>query len=146
MADNNRDRYIRDSGLPANDDSLITIAGGDRSSSDTDSEEPIQGVLNPNQPIMPDPAPAGQVRPQQIANIPLFDGERGEGFVNWVETLENARDAYDWPIDSLVGVAKSRGGPKIVEWLRGKRLQGTTYQVWGTDAGLKSAQMKRFGP
>ena len=146
MADNNRDRYIRDSGLPANDDSLITIAGGDRSSSDTDSEEPIQGVLNPNQPIMPDPAPAGQVRPQQIANIPLFDGERGEGFVNWVETLENARDAYDWPIDSLVGVAKSRGGPKIVEWLRGKRLQGTTYQVWGTDAGLKSALMKRFGP
>ena len=146
MADNNRDRYIRDSGLPANDDSIITIAGGDRSSSDTDSEEPIQGVLNPNQPIMPDPAPAGQVRPQQIANIPLFDGERGEGFVNSVETLENARDAYDWPIDSLVGVAKSRGGPKIVEWLRGKRLQGTTYQVWGTDAGLKSALMKRFGP
>ena len=58
---------------------------------------------------------AGQVRPQQIANIPLFDGERGEGFVNWIETLENARDAYDWPMDSLVGIAKSRGGPKIVE-------------------------------
>ena len=73
--------------------------------------------------------PAGQVRPQQLANIPLFDGERGEGFVNWVETLENARDAYDWPVDSLVGVAKSRGGPKIAEWLRGKRLQGTTF-VW----------------
>ena len=79
----------------------------------------------------------GHVRPQQIANIPLFDGERGEGFVNWLETLENARDAYDWPVDSLIGVSKSRGGAKIVEWLRGKRLQGTTYIVWNTDAGLK---------
>ena len=86
------------------------------------------------------------VRPQQIANIPMFDGERGEGFVNWLETLENARDAYNWPIDSLVGVAKSRGGPKIVEWLRGKRLQGTTYAVWNTDAGLKKALLLRFGP
>ena len=66
--------------------------------------------------------------------------------MNWVETLENARDAYDWPIDSLVGVAKSRGGPKIAEWLREKRLQGTTFQVWGTDAGLKKALMTRFGP
>ena len=95
---------------------------------------------------MAEPVQPGPVRPQQIANIPLFDGERGEGFVNWVETLENARDAYDWDIDSLVGVAKSRGGPKIVEWLRGMRLQGTTYQVWGTDAGLKKALMSRFGP
>ena len=126
MANNKRDRYIRDSGLPSNDDSIVTITGGDRSQSDTDSEELIHGLFNPNPspPVMADPIPPGQVRPQQIANIPLFDGERGEGFVNWVETLENARDAYDWPIDSLVGVAKSRGGPKIVEWLRGKRLQG----------------------
>ena len=42
--------------------------------------------------------------------------------------------------------AKSRGGPKIVEWLRGKRLQGTTYAVWNTDAGLKKALLLRFGP
>ena len=96
-------------------------------------------------PIMAQPAD-NHVRPQQIANIPMFDGERGEGFVNWLETLENARDAYNWPIDSLVGVAKSRGGPKIVEWLRGKRLQGTTYAVWNTDAGLKKALLSRFGP
>ena len=49
-------------------------------------------------------------------------------------------------MDSLVGIAKSRGGPKIVEWLRGKRLQGTTFDVWNTDAGLKKALMLRFGP
>ena len=87
-----------------------------------------------------------QVRPQQVANIPLFDGERGESFTNWVETLENTRDAYGWPADSLVGVAKTRGGPRIAEWLRGQRLQGNTYQLWGTDAGLKKALEGRFGP
>ena len=107
----------------------------------TQSRSSAASDVYKRQPVAP-----GQVRPQQIANIPLFDGERGEGFVNWVETLENARDAYDWPIDSLVGVAKSRGGPKIAEWLRGKRLQGTTFQVWGTNAGLKKALMTRFGP
>ena len=32
-----------------------------------------------------------------------------------------------------------RGGPKIVDWLCGKRLQGTTYNLWGTDAGLRKA-------
>ena len=163
MADRNRDRHIRDSGLPLNDDSLITIHGGDDSSSDTDSDERIRNQHNPAPHHSPTPSPTpsrspspppnmaragadGQVRPQQLANIPLFDGERGEGFVNWVETLENARDAYDWPEDSLVGVAKSRGGPKIAEWLRGKRLQGTTFAVWGTNAGLKKALMSRFGP
>ena len=119
MADRNRDRHIRDSGLPTNDDSLITIAGGDQS-----SDELIRNFFNPTTPApsssplrspsppnMAQAVPPGQVRPQQIANIPLFDGERGEGFVNWIETLENTRDAYDWPIDSLVGIAKSRGGP-----------------------------------
>ena len=145
MAD--RDRHIRDSGLPLNDDSIITIRGGD-SSSDSDPEDnpniPFNTPAPSPPPIMPDNQ--DHVRPQQIANIPLFDGERGEGFVNWLETLENAKDAYNWPVDSLVGVAKSRGGPKIVEWLRGKRLQGTTYAVWDTDAGLKKALLSRFGP
>ena len=108
MADRNRDRHIRDSGLPLNDDSLITIHGGDDSSSDTDSDDRIRNHHNPAPHHSPTPSPTpsrspspplnmaragaeGQVRPQQLANIPLFDGERGEGFVNWVETLENAR-------------------------------------------------------
>ena len=89
MADRNRDRYVHDSGLPLNDDSLITIAGGDISSSDTDSEELLHNFFNPSPspprtpspPIMALPVAPGHVRPQQIANIPLFDGERGEGFI-----------------------------------------------------------------
>ena len=103
MADR-RDRYIRDSGLPANDDSLITIRGSESDSSDPEVVPTAPFAFNPTTPApslspprsptlpnMENPNP-GQVRPQQIANIPLFDGERGEGFVNWIETLENARD------------------------------------------------------
>ena len=112
MADRTRDRHIRDSGLPTNDDSLITVRGGD-SPSDTDSEELIHNLFHPSTPPANMADPVQPVRPQQIANIPLFDGERGEGFVNWVETLENARDAYDWDIDSLVGVAKAEEDPRL---------------------------------
>ena len=135
---------IRDSGVHQPDESLaeedpnITIREGDNSS-DSSSVSSNSDMPDNND-------PPAQVRPQQVANIPLFDGERGESFTNWLETLENTRDAYDWPEDSLVGVAKTRGGPRIAEWLRGQRLQGTTYLQWGTDAGLKKALQGRFGP
>ena len=137
---------IRDSGVHQPDESLaeedpnITIREGDNSS-DSSSVHSHSSSTD-----MPDNDPPAQVRPQQVANIPLFDGERGESFTNWLETLENTRDAYDWPVDSLVGVAKTRGGPRIAEWLRGQRLQGTTYLLWGTDAGLRKALQGRFGP
>ena len=62
-------------------------------------------VVPPVAPIVP--------RPQQLANIPLFDGERGEGFINWLEALKNVKDAYGWADDHLVGVAKARGGPRL---------------------------------
>ena len=103
MAVRNRDCHIHDSGLPTNDDSLVTIRGDNTSSSDTNSVETLHRFFNPatpnpspSTPRTPTPpamaqAAAGQVRPQQIANIPLFDGKQGEGFVNWIKTLENAR-------------------------------------------------------
>ena len=105
---------IRDSGVHQPDESLaeedpnITIREGDNSS---DSSSVTSHSSSAD---MPDNDPV-QVRPQQVANIPLFDGERGESFTNWLETLENTRDTYNWPEDSLVGVAKTRGGPKIAE-------------------------------
>ena len=79
MADRNRDRHIRDSGLPSNDDSLVTIRGGDTSDSDTDSKELLHQLFypvhptptpspprSPTQPAMANPNPVpnpGQVRP-----------------------------------------------------------------------------------
>ena len=80
MAD--RDCHIRDSGLPLNDDSIVTIRGGDSSSETTSDEDPnpLFNTPAPSPPIMAHAADNQEhVRPQQIANIPMFDGERGEG-------------------------------------------------------------------
>ena len=85
---------IRDSGVHQPDESLaeedpnITIRDGDISS-DASSED----NSSENAASMPDNDPPVQVRPQQVANIPLFDGERGESFINWIETLKNTRGA-----------------------------------------------------
>ena len=35
-------------------------------------------------------APPPGVLPGQLSALPLFDGERGEAFVNWLEVIENA--------------------------------------------------------
>ena len=47
--------------------------------------------------------------------MPLFDGEKGERFIKWLQALENAGDTYGWAVERLVGVAKARGGLKIAE-------------------------------
>ena len=36
-------------------------------------------------------AAAGLVLPGQLVTLPVFDGEQGEGFVNWLEAIENAQ-------------------------------------------------------
>ena len=44
---------------------------------------------------MADPAPAAPgVLPGQLTALPLFDGDRGEPFVNWLEVVENAEQTY----------------------------------------------------
>ena len=131
------DREVRDSGIHQPDDSFHP-AIADPPSEDSSDTKSASSMPNDDPPVVP--------RPQQLANIPIFDGERGEGFINWLEALENAGDAYGWALDNLVGVAKARGGPKIAEWMRGLRLQGTTFDVWDTDAGLRKALLARFGP
>ena len=39
-------------------------------------------------------APAAGVLPGQLSAFLLFDGERGEAFVNWLEVIENAEATY----------------------------------------------------
>ena len=64
------------------------------------------------------------VKPGQLTALPTFDGERGEGFTNWLECLENAKDTYQWPPNSLIKVVKAKGGPGVAKWDRGNRLRG----------------------
>ena len=69
-------------------------------------------------------ASAGGVLPGQLSALPLFDGERGEAFVNWLEVIENAEMTYNWTDAYILSVVRSKGGPKIAEWIRAKRFMG----------------------
>ena len=79
------------------------------------------------------------VTPSQLSALPTFDGERGEGFVNWLERLEVAQVTYNWTVDSLVQVAKAKGGSKVAEWDRGNRLRGQIRDRWGGAGGFRAA-------
>ena len=91
-------------------------------------------------------AAAGLVLPGQLVTLPVFDGERGEGFVNWLEAIENAQRTYNWAADYLVKVAKTKGGPKIAEWDRGNRLRGNIQNSWEGPGNFRESLMLRFGP
>ena len=86
------------------------------------------------------------VTPSQLSALPTFDGERGEGFVNWLECLDVAQVTYNWTVDSLVQVAKANGGSKVAEWDRGNRLRSQIHDRWGGAGGLRAALYGRFGP
>ena len=89
------DREVRDSGIHQPDDSFHP-AIADPPSEDSSDTESASSMPNDDPPVVP--------RPQQLANIPIFDGERGEGFINWLEAIENAGDAYGWAIDNLLQI------------------------------------------
>ena len=93
------------------------------------------------------PAQAAEpiVTPPKLQSLPAFDGKRGEGFINWIETLETARVTYRWPLNALVQVAKATGGSAVMEWDRGNRLRGINVQVWDGPGQFKEMLSKRFG-
>ena len=83
----------------------------------TPSEElPEDPEKIPEDPDMANPAPtlapAAGVVPGQLSALPLFDGERGEAFINWLEIIENAQQTYGWTDDNVLSVVCSKGGPK----------------------------------
>ena len=44
--------------------------------------------------------------------------------MNWLERLEVTQATYNWTLDSLVQIAKAKGGSKVAEWDRGNQLRG----------------------
>ena len=56
------------------------------------------------------------VTPSQLQSLTAFDGKRGEGFINWFESLETARVTYRWPHNAQAQVAKAKGGSAVAEW------------------------------
>ena len=90
-------------------------------------------------------AAAGLVLPGQLVTLPVVDGERVEGFVNWLEAIENAQRIYNWAANSLVQVAKTKGGPKIAEWDRGNRVRRYVRNIWDGPGNFRESLMLRFG-
>ena len=86
------------------------------------------------------------VTPSQLSALPTFDGQRGEGFVNWLERLEVAQVTYNWTVNSLVQVAKAIGGSKVAKWDRGNRLRGQVRDEWDGAGGFRQSLYGRFGP
>ena len=66
-------------------------------------------------PAMAQPAPAVGVLPGQLTALPLFDCDRGEAFVNWLEVIENVEQTYGWTDQNILGVIRSKEGPKIAD-------------------------------
>ena len=65
----------------------------------------------------------------------------------WLEAIENAQQTYNWAPNALVQVAtKTKGGPKIAEWDRGKRFCGNVRIIWEEPGNFRESLMLRFGP
>ena len=92
------------------------------------------------------PGPAGGVLPGQLSTLPLFDGERGEAFVNWLEVIENAEATYAWTDVNVLSVVRSRG-PKIAEWIRAKHFMGHEFTGWRDgNRPMWTPLYEQFGP
>ena len=92
------------------------------------------------------PAPGG-VMSGQLSALPLFDGERGEAFVNWLEVIVNAETINGWTDDNVLSVVRSKGGPKIAEWIRAKRFMGHDFTGWRDgNRPMRTPLYEMFGP
>ena len=89
---------------------------------------------------------AGFVLPGQLVTLPVFNEERREGFVDWLEAIENIQRTYNWAPNALVQVAETKGGPKIAEWDRGKQLRGNVRNIWEGPGNFPESLMLRSGP
>ena len=104
---------------------LVSIPEADSTKSEnelsTEDEEDNNGNNDAGQNVPPqvDPNAPSAVQPQQLNALLQFDGNQGEAFVNWIECLETTRETYNWAENSLVQVAKAKGGAAIAEWDRG---------------------------
>ena len=98
--------------------------------SDNSSEEDFVAALNvlpgniieaPAQGPGPQAPPAaGQLAmaiptAQKLATIPMYDGTRGESYLNWLDLVENALAAYQWDHKAIMQVAQLKGGSKVQE-------------------------------
>ena len=107
MEEGKDDRTINETSSEEEEDNrnpLGVIAEGNKGNN-AEAINPIEVAVNPNpnqENSDYDDMANNAVKPGQLTALPTFDGERGEGFTNWLECLENANDTYQWPPNSLI--------------------------------------------
>ena len=89
---------------------LGVITEGNEGNAEAINPIQVAGNPNPNPENSDDDMANNTVKPGQLTALLTFDGERGEGFTNWLECLENANDTYQWPPSSLIQVVKPKEG------------------------------------
>ena len=134
--------------VPEGNEEIVADLDHDPNNDDAanNEEEEVEEEEEEDPPSDDDLMANNAVKPGQLTALPSFDGERGEGFTNWLECLENANETYGWPDNALIQVVKAKGGPRVAEWDRGNRLRGTNSLVWLGDQGFRAALIARFGP
>ena len=146
-----RRNHDRDSGInEPGDDTVEEFGHLDtvEEHSDEDSVAEDSPLHTPPEDLPMAVAPAqGGVLPGQLSALPLFDGERGEAFVNWLEVIENAEGTYGWTDANVLSVVRSKGGPKIAEWIRAQRFMGYAFTGWRDgNRPMRTLLYERFGP
>ena len=86
--------------------------------------------------------PQAAVTGSQMVSVPIFEGDKGTGVISWCESLDRSQVQFQWTMAQTASVTVSRAGPKVASWIRAQRMSGTTYNVWNTDAGLRTAIIK----
>ena len=121
----------------------------DNKPEDSPLHTPPEDLPEPEKMANPAPAPAaaGGVLPGQLSALPFFDGKRGRAFVNWLEDIENAEQTYNWNDGNVLSVVRSKGGPKIAEWIRARRFMGHEFTGWRDgNRPMRNLLYDRFGP
>ena len=67
-------------------------------------------------PVLPPPAMAAAApTAPQLATIPVYDGSRGDAYINWINLVKPVRGAYGWDHRAILQVVRIKGGPKVQE-------------------------------
>ena len=95
---------------------------------------------------------ANALTPAQSSQIPPYDGTRGDAFLSWMNLVKSTGRSYNWDHKAILRILEVKGGPKVQEWLLGKKSAGKVYDCYILVDGqpetvpVEEDLYERFGP
>ena len=95
---------------------------------------------------------ANVLTPAQSSQIPPYDGTRGDAFLAWMSLVKSTKQSYNWDHKAILRIVELKGGPKVQEWLMGKKAEGKIYDCFTIQDGqpqtvpIETDLYERFGP